>query len=152
MEAESEGGQPRLRLLVHPAAGPLDSQEVAEAFLKLPGSGSGVAWLMELQWREIGLLPVERQAPLRTASGKIQHLHASHKPQRLPGQFHRSCSNPQAYRRRVSPSSHPSVILRFPNPPFSPLAIARQAIPCYISRGALRSAPDGGPSSGVRIL
>ncbi len=72
-------------LLVHPAIGPLDSQEVAEAFLKSLGSGPGVARLMELQWREIGLLQVERQVLLRTASGKIQHLHASHQPQRLPG-------------------------------------------------------------------
>jgi hypothetical protein len=76
VEEEGNEGQPRVRLLVHPAVGPLDSQAVATAFLNAIGAGSGAEHMMGLVWREGGLLHVERRAPLITASGKIQHLHA----------------------------------------------------------------------------
>ena len=75
VEEEAIDGRPRLRLLVHPLVGTLDPQEVAEAFLTAIGSGSGVERVMELQWRQGGLLQVDRRAPLTTPTGKILHLH-----------------------------------------------------------------------------
>jgi hypothetical protein len=75
IEDESGEGHPRLRLLVHPSAGPLDCESVADTFLTSIGSGSHAERVMELQWRDSGLLRVERRAPIPTASGKILHLH-----------------------------------------------------------------------------
>jgi hypothetical protein len=74
LEEESPDGRPRLRLLVHPAVGPLDEAAVAEAFLRSIGEGSGVERLVELQWRQAGLPVVERRPPRAAASGKIRHL------------------------------------------------------------------------------
>ena len=75
VEGEGESGEPRLRLLAHPALGPLDAGTVADAFFEALGPGSGVERIMALQWRESRSLVVERRAPLVTAVGKIQHLH-----------------------------------------------------------------------------
>ena len=75
VEEETVRGQSRLRLLVHPAVGPLDPERVAEAFLDALGQGSGVERVMGLAWREAGVLRVERRPPLPAATGKILHLH-----------------------------------------------------------------------------
>jgi hypothetical protein len=75
LEEEAEDGRPRLRLLVHPSLGPLDAEAVADAFLSAIGAGSGAEHVMALQWRQAGLVGVERRVPLATASGKILHLH-----------------------------------------------------------------------------
>ncbi len=75
VEEEAKDGQPRVRLLVHPRVGPVDFTVVADAFLAAIGGGSGVERVMELQWRQAGLLTVERRAPLVTTLGKIQHIH-----------------------------------------------------------------------------
>jgi len=75
VEEEQPGGRATLRLLVHPAVGPVDPEAVAEAFFAAIGSVPGAAKVMELFWRDAGVLRVERQAPLATATGKIQHLH-----------------------------------------------------------------------------
>jgi hypothetical protein len=74
-EDEAEGGEPRLRLLVHPRLGPLSEAALMEAFLAAIGAGSGAERVMALQWRQGGVLQVERRLPLATASGKILHLH-----------------------------------------------------------------------------
>jgi hypothetical protein len=75
LEEEDHDGQPRLRLLVDPTIGALDATAVAEAFLDAIGPGSGSGRMMTLQWRQAGLVRVERRAPLTTASGKVLHLH-----------------------------------------------------------------------------
>lgn len=75
VEEEGEDGQPRLRLLVHPAAGPVDPTAVAETFLAAVGAGSGAERLMELHWRQAGVLRVERRPPLATGGGKVLHLY-----------------------------------------------------------------------------
>jgi hypothetical protein len=75
VEMEGESGEPRVRLLVHPSLGPLDTRVVADTFLEALGPGSGVERAMALQWRESHSLVVERRVPLRSAVGKIQHLH-----------------------------------------------------------------------------
>ena len=80
LEDEADDGQPRLRLLVHPAVGPLDTHAVAEVFLAAIGSGSGVERLTELLWRDGGFLRVERLSPRTTASGKILHMHLERRP------------------------------------------------------------------------
>jgi hypothetical protein len=80
VEEETDGGAPRLRLLVDPAVGPVDPPAVAEAFLAAIGAGTGVARLTELAWRKAGILVVERRPPIATASGKILHCHASRSP------------------------------------------------------------------------
>jgi hypothetical protein len=76
VEDEDADGEPGLRLLVHPAVGPLSPEAVAEAFLAAIGAGRGAGRVMSLAWRDARLLRVERRAPLATASGKILHLHA----------------------------------------------------------------------------
>src|SRR5262249_51718055 len=76
VEDETTHGGPRLRLLGHPRVGPFDPDRVADAFLTALGHGSGVERVMELQWRTLGLLEVERQVPRVTAAGKILHLHS----------------------------------------------------------------------------
>jgi hypothetical protein len=74
VEQEDDQGRPSLRLRVHPRLGPLDEAVIMDLFLKEIGSGSGVERVMELAWRQAGLLTVERRAPRLTAGGKIQHL------------------------------------------------------------------------------
>jgi hypothetical protein len=73
IEDEDGTGRPRVRLLVHPAVGQLDSAAVAEAFLTAIGSGAGPERVAALVWRDGGLVEVERSAP-RSTSGKILHL------------------------------------------------------------------------------
>lgn len=84
VEQERPDGRPALRLLVHPGVGPLDPAVVAEAFLATLGAGSGVGRVMTAQWRDAGLLAVERRAPLATAGGKILHLHQATSSARRP--------------------------------------------------------------------
>jgi hypothetical protein len=77
LEEETDDGQPRLRLLVHPSIGPIDPAAVSKAFLDAIGSSSEIKWDMVAQWRQAGFLKVERKVPYPTASGKILHLVAA---------------------------------------------------------------------------
>ena len=72
---DGAGGRPEVTLLAHPALGALDESALADAFLEAIGNGAGGDRMTELLWRGAGVLKVERQAPRRTASGKILHLH-----------------------------------------------------------------------------
>jgi hypothetical protein len=74
IEEETADGRPRLRLLVHPRVGRLDEPAVADAFLAAIGGGSGAERVMELQWRQGGVVQVERRAPLVSAAGKVLHV------------------------------------------------------------------------------
>jgi hypothetical protein len=38
------------------------------------GQGSGAAQVMALNWRQAGILRVERRVPLTTTNGKVLHL------------------------------------------------------------------------------
>jgi hypothetical protein len=80
VEEEHPGGEPRLRLLVHPDVGPVDSGAVAEAFLAAIGPGSGPERITALLWGDGGLLEVERRPPVDTQSGKILHVHSRRVP------------------------------------------------------------------------
>jgi hypothetical protein len=75
LEEEADDGRPRLRLVVHPRVGPLNTDAVAEAFLTAIGSVSVRERVMESVWRDADILRVERQMPLTTHAGKILHLH-----------------------------------------------------------------------------
>ena len=77
VEEESDDGEPRLRLLVDPSVGPVDPTAVSEAFLDAIGSNSENKRDMAAQWRQTGVLRVERKAPYPTPSGKILHLVAT---------------------------------------------------------------------------
>jgi hypothetical protein len=66
--------RPEVSLVVHPAIGPLDERRVADAFLDAIGGGDGGERLMELQWREGGVLRVVREPPRRTGTGKAPHV------------------------------------------------------------------------------
>jgi hypothetical protein len=79
VEEEAADGSPVLRLLVHPALGPIDSAAVEAAFLDAVGKGGGVQQLIEAAWRRAGFLRVERRPPEATPGGKIQHLHSAHR-------------------------------------------------------------------------
>lgn len=75
IEEEAEDGRPGLRLLVNPALGPLDDGALLDVFLAAIGEGSGAERIAELQWRQAGVLQVERQVPRTSPSGKVLHLH-----------------------------------------------------------------------------
>jgi hypothetical protein len=84
VEAERPDGRPWLRLLVHPALGPLDEAALTETFFQALDAASGPEHVMALQWRGANILSVERRAPERTPSGKIQHLHRERTPSVSP--------------------------------------------------------------------
>jgi hypothetical protein len=75
VEEESTDGEPLLKLLVHPRLGHLDESAVSDEFLSAIGRGSSGGRVVELVWRQAGLVRVERRPPLATAIGKIHHLH-----------------------------------------------------------------------------
>ncbi len=75
VEQDGGDGRPRLRMLVHPDLGPLDTERVREVFLAAISRGPGGHQVMALLWRDAHLLQVERRAPVPTAAGKILHLH-----------------------------------------------------------------------------
>ncbi len=75
VEEEDAAGRPRLRLLVHPAIGPVDRDAVARTFLAAISRGSGAERVMGRVWRDAGILDVERAAPQATRAGKLLHLH-----------------------------------------------------------------------------
>jgi hypothetical protein len=75
VEEESDGGNPVVRLLVHPDLGALDDEAVVETFLEAIGPGSGSGRVMSSLWRSRRVLRVERRAPVKTGSGKVLHLH-----------------------------------------------------------------------------
>jgi hypothetical protein len=74
VEATAENGNPRARLLVHPALGALDTEAVRRAFIGALGDGSGAERIMATVWGDADVLRVERRPPIVTASGKILHL------------------------------------------------------------------------------
>jgi len=75
LEEEGAGGEPRLALLVDPAVGDVDTNAVADTFLRALGDTSPGARVMEHAWRKLDVLTVVRTAPRITSSGKILHLH-----------------------------------------------------------------------------
>jgi len=75
IEAETQDGRPRLRLLVHPRVGPVDGLAVKEEFLGAIGRGEGAGHVMAHVWRDGEFLEVERAEPRATSGGKIQHVH-----------------------------------------------------------------------------
>jgi hypothetical protein len=83
VEEQNSDGRTGLRLLVHPAIGPLRSADVSDAFLGALGTGPGAARLMAAAWERAGLVRVERRAPLTTGSGKLLHLHQVRPPSAL---------------------------------------------------------------------
>jgi hypothetical protein len=80
LEEETDGGDPRLRLLVHPRLGPLDERAIVDTFLSGLRAATSAAPPMVRLWREIDILRVERRPPSSTASGKILHVHSSRRP------------------------------------------------------------------------
>lgn len=76
VEQEDEAGRPAVRLLAHPRLGSLDERALADTFLDSIGAGSGAERVMELAWREAGVLTVRRRPPFTTPAGKILHLHS----------------------------------------------------------------------------
>jgi hypothetical protein len=73
-EEETPNGQPRLRLLVHPAVGPLEPDDVVAAFLGALGTGSGTERIMAEVWARGRVLRVERRPPVATQAGKVLHF------------------------------------------------------------------------------
>jgi hypothetical protein len=74
IEEETDNGQPRLRLIVNPTVGSIDSAALSRTFIDAIGEGSEHKRNMAAQLRQAGLLRVEREAPRSTAAGKILHL------------------------------------------------------------------------------
>ncbi len=108
VEDEAGDGRPRLRLLVHPAVGPVDCQGVKEAFVNAISRGDGVERVMGLAWQAAGFLRVERRVPECTTGGKILHLHA-HPRSPLPPSSSREAPSPfptgSSPRRSVVPGA-----------------------------------------------
>jgi hypothetical protein len=80
VEIEDERGAPGLDLLVSPALGPLDEDDIRRTFLDAIADGRSAERVMSLGWRDAGLVRVARQPPRRTRSGKIFHLHPKKAP------------------------------------------------------------------------
>jgi hypothetical protein len=74
VEDEGPDGQPRLRLVVDPAVGTLDTQAIVDAFLSAIGVGSGAERVAGLLWRDSGFLQIERRRPDAEPGGKVLHL------------------------------------------------------------------------------
>jgi hypothetical protein len=75
---DGQGARPEVALVVDPSVGPLTDQAVIDAFLSAIGGGDSGERLMELQWRDAGVISVLRETPARTASGKVQHVASRH--------------------------------------------------------------------------
>ncbi|HEY3246826.1 MAG TPA: hypothetical protein VGK88_00865 [bacterium] len=78
VEDSGSAGEPRLRLLIDPAVGPVSEDKVVQAFLTAIAPGSGAERVMSMAWARAGVLRVERCPPITEASGKILHLHVHH--------------------------------------------------------------------------
>lgn len=74
IEDVAETGAPCLRLLVHPAVGPVDPAEVATAFLDAIAPGRGAERIASVLWAQAGAVRVERRPPVAATSGKIHHV------------------------------------------------------------------------------
>ena len=74
VEDVAETGAPCLRLLVHPAVGPVDPAEVATAFLDAIAPGRGAERIASVLWAQAGAVRVERRPPVAATSGKIHHV------------------------------------------------------------------------------
>jgi hypothetical protein len=77
VEEETVAGDPVVRLRVHPAIGPLAAEAVVGAFLDAIGPGRGFGRVVTETWREAGFVRVEREPPLVTPGGKVQHRHSA---------------------------------------------------------------------------
>lgn len=62
-------GEPRLTLIINPAVGEVNMDEVGNAFL------AGIRGGKNPIWNSSGFFQVERREPIPTGSGKILHLH-----------------------------------------------------------------------------
>jgi hypothetical protein len=80
VEDAAPDGAPRLRLLVHPAVGPVDEARVIATFLEAIAAGAGAERIVSLVWRQADAVRVERRPPITTASGKVHHVHVSFGP------------------------------------------------------------------------
>ena len=78
LEEVTADGHSRLRLLVEPALGPIDSNALREAFLTAIGAGSDSEHIMSQLWSGSDILGVERLTPRKTGAGKILHVHQQH--------------------------------------------------------------------------
>lgn len=74
VETEGREGILRLELIVSPRVGPVDAEQVREAFLAALGDGS-VDRLRAEVWRRAGTVTVTRRWPLATRAGKILPFH-----------------------------------------------------------------------------
>jgi hypothetical protein len=74
LEQEKDEGEAQVRLIVHPAIGPLDEQRVVATFLEGLGRGSWASRIMAQHWKQAGIVHVERRPPLIAPSGKVLHL------------------------------------------------------------------------------
>ncbi len=75
LEEISGDGRSRLRLLVNPSLGRIDSSDVRETFIKAIGGFSDSSYHVSRMWHENDILTVERIAPRKTGAGKILHIH-----------------------------------------------------------------------------
>ena len=74
VETEGTEGILRLELIVSPRVGPVDPEQVREAFLEALGDGSLDRLRAEI-WRQAGTVTVSRRWPSSTRAGKILPFH-----------------------------------------------------------------------------
>lgn len=82
-EGESEGGEPRVVLRIHPAVGVVDVDEAKRTFLESIAGASDINAVMAKVWSDGDVLRVRRESPVPTAGGKLpafQRGAAGHEP------------------------------------------------------------------------
>jgi len=75
VEEEDDKGQTRLTLLVDPAVGDLNEENLLSRLQQALGQGSPSNRFMSKVWQDAGTFRIKRQAPYASARGKILPLH-----------------------------------------------------------------------------
>ncbi len=70
-EGESDGGEPRVVLRIHPSLGDIDADAVKRVFLQSMGGASDINTVMAKVWSDGDVLRVRREPPVATAGGKL---------------------------------------------------------------------------------
>jgi hypothetical protein len=70
-EGESDSGEPRVVLRIHPSLGEIDNGEAKREFFEWVGGSSDINKVTAQVWSDGDVLRVRRELPVATAGGKL---------------------------------------------------------------------------------